>query len=129
MADEVEKEQPQPTAEGEEKTEEKPEEKKEHLEKQPEQETMRSIVLTGYGGYNKLQVQKYAKPKPMNGQVVVRVHAWWVTFNCLFNGDCCSQLFICPVVRGTIKFPLECNYLDPTKKQMISWRVGNNSCR
>ena len=47
-----------------------------HLELQPDQETMRSVVLTGYGGIHKLQVQKYAKPKPMNGQVVVRVHAW-----------------------------------------------------
>ena len=52
--------------------------KEERLELQPEQETMRSVVLTGYGGIHKLQVQKYAKPKPMNGQVVVRVHAWWV---------------------------------------------------
>ena len=68
MADEERQEEP--------KAEEKAEEKEEHLEKQPELETMRSIVLTGYGGYNKLQVQKYAKPKPMNGQVVVRVHAW-----------------------------------------------------
>lgn len=50
--------------------------KEERLELQPEQETMRSVVLTGYGGIHKLQVQKYAKPKPMNGQVVVRVHAW-----------------------------------------------------
>ena len=58
--------------------EEKGEEKEQHLELQPEQETMRSVVLTGYGGYNKLEVQKYAKPKPMNGQVVVCVHAWWV---------------------------------------------------
>ncbi|KAJ7356038.1 Synaptic vesicle membrane protein VAT-1 [Desmophyllum pertusum] len=41
---------------------------------------MRSVVLTGYGGYNKLQVQKYAKPKPMNGQVVVRVHACGLNF-------------------------------------------------
>ena len=43
---------------------------------QPKQESMRSVVLTGYGGYNKLQVQKYAKPKPVQGQVVVKVHAW-----------------------------------------------------
>lgn len=56
--------------------EEKGEDKGQHLELQPEQETMRSVVLTGYGGINKLQVQKFAKPKPMNGQVVVRVHAW-----------------------------------------------------
>lgn len=62
--------------------EEKGEEKSEHLELQPEQETMRCVVLTGYGGYNKLEVQKYAKPKPMKGQVVVRVHAWQVY--CLF---------------------------------------------
>ncbi|PFX31367.1 Synaptic vesicle membrane protein VAT-1-like [Stylophora pistillata] len=55
--------------------EEKGEDKSEHLELQPEQETMRCVVLTGYGGYNKLEVQKYAKPKPMNGQVVIRVHA------------------------------------------------------
>lgn len=52
------------------------ESKEGHLELQPDQETMRSVVLTGYGGIHKLQVQKYAKPKPMNGQVVVRVHAW-----------------------------------------------------
>ena len=59
----------------EEKPEEKAEEKKE-AEKQPEQQTMRSVFLTGYGGYNKLQLQKHAKPKPASGQVVVRVHAW-----------------------------------------------------
>ena len=76
MADEERKEEPEANVEEEAKTEEKADEKKEHLEMQPEQETMRSIVLTGYGGYSKLQVQKYAKPKPMNGQVVVRVHAW-----------------------------------------------------
>ena len=72
MADEERKEEAAAKAEGEEKPEEKAEEKKE----QPEQERMRSIVLTGYGGYNKLQVQKLVKPKPTNGQVLVRVHAW-----------------------------------------------------
>lgn len=60
--------------------EEKGEDKSEHLELQPEQETMRCVVLTGYGGYNKLEVQKYAKPKPMNGQVVIRVHASGLNF-------------------------------------------------
>ncbi|KAL9976052.1 hypothetical protein ACROYT_G013287 [Oculina patagonica] len=60
--------------------EEKGEDKEQHLELQPEQETMRCVVLTGYGGINKLQVQKYAKPKPMNGQVVVRVHACGLNF-------------------------------------------------
>lgn len=65
--------------------EEKGEEKSEHLELQPEQETMRCVVLTGYGGYNKLEVQKYAKPKPMKGQVVVRVHAWQVYFLSFFT--------------------------------------------
>lgn len=75
MADEERKEEPQAKPEAEEKPEEKAEEKKEP-EKQPEQQTMRSIFLTGYGGYNKLQVQKHAKSKPGSGQVVVRVHAW-----------------------------------------------------
>lgn len=79
MADEERKEEPQAKPEAEEKPEEKAEEKKE-AEKQPEQQTMRSVFLTGYGGYNKLQVQKHAKPKPASGQVVVRVHAWWVLF-------------------------------------------------
>lgn len=79
MADEERKEEPQAKPEEEEKPEEKAEEKKE-AEKQPEQQTMRSVFLTGYGGYNKLQVQKHAKPKPASGQVVVRVHAWWVLF-------------------------------------------------
>ena len=76
------------SAEGEAKevTPEEPEEPKQEKEKegpaiepkpnQPEQESMRSIVLTGYGGHNKLQVHKYAKPKPMQGQAVVKVHAW-----------------------------------------------------
>lgn len=75
MADEERKEEPQAKPEAEEKPEEKAEEKKE-AEKQPEQQTMRSVFLTGYGGYNKLQMQKHAKPKPESGQVVVRVHAW-----------------------------------------------------
>lgn len=79
MADEERKEEPQAKPEAEEKPEEKAEEKKE-TEKQPEQQTMRSVFLTGYGGYNKLQVQIHAKPKPASGQVVVRVHAWWVLF-------------------------------------------------
>lgn len=72
MADGTEKDEVEAQVE----LEEQGEDKEQHLELQPEQETMRSVVLTGYGGYNKLQVQKYAKPKPMNGQVVVRVHAW-----------------------------------------------------
>jgi len=59
---------------------EKPEEKAEEKNEQPEKEMMRSIVLTGYGGYDKLQVQKLTKPKPANGQVVVRVHACGLNF-------------------------------------------------
>lgn len=76
MADEERKEEQEAKVEEEAKGEEKAEEKQEQPEKQLEQEMIRSIVLTGYGSYNKLQVQKFAKPKPTNGHVVVRVHAW-----------------------------------------------------
>lgn len=43
----------------------------------PEEEpTMRAVVLTAYGGYSKLKVEKRAKPKVTDGHVVVKVHAW-----------------------------------------------------
>ena len=70
MADTTSDESQAPDVQKEEKKEEP------HSQVQPELESMRSIVLTGYGGYSKLQVQKFAKPKPMQGQVIVRVHAW-----------------------------------------------------
>ena len=72
----AEQEQKEGVPEVEPQAGEKTDDEQPRLEVQPELETMRSIVLTGYGNYSKLQVQKYAKPKPMNGQLVVRVHTW-----------------------------------------------------
>ncbi|XP_068725582.1 synaptic vesicle membrane protein VAT-1 homolog [Montipora capricornis] len=81
MADGEQKEEPVAQTEGEAKSEQKVEEKKEETQKEPEEEKMRSIVLTGYGGYSKLQVQqKFAKPKPIEGHVIIRVHACGLNF-------------------------------------------------
>lgn len=41
-----------------------------------EEPTIRAIVLTGYGGYSKLKVEKRTKPKVTEGHVIVKVHAW-----------------------------------------------------
>lgn len=65
----VEKEPEAPTTE-----ETKPEEAP--VEPQQEEETIRAIVLTGFGGYSKLKVEKRPKPKATEGHVVVKVHAW-----------------------------------------------------
>lgn len=70
------KEEPPAQTEEEAKNEEKEEEKKEEPKKAQEEEKIRSIVLTGYGGYSKVQIQKSIKPQPTDGRVVVRVHAW-----------------------------------------------------
>ena len=40
-----------------------------------EPETRRVVMLTGTGGLNKVVVQKVAKRKPGEGQVLVKVHA------------------------------------------------------
>lgn len=39
-------------------------------------ELCRCVMLTGIGGLNKLEVQRRPKPKPTEGQVLVKVHAW-----------------------------------------------------
>lgn len=70
------KEETAAQTEGETKSEEKGEEKNEEPKKAQEEEMIRSIVLTGYGGYSKVQIQKSRKPQPTDGRVIVRVHAW-----------------------------------------------------
>ena len=40
-----------------------------------EPELSRVVVLTGTGGLNKVVVQKVEKPKPGEGQVLIKVHA------------------------------------------------------
>ncbi|MBN3294625.1 VAT1L protein, partial [Polypterus senegalus] len=37
---------------------------------------MRAVVLSGFGGLNKLRVTKKAMPEPQEGEVKVRVKAW-----------------------------------------------------
>ncbi|XP_029191095.2 synaptic vesicle membrane protein VAT-1 homolog [Acropora millepora] len=74
------KEEPAAQTEGEVKSEEKEEEKKEEPKKAQEEEKIRSIVLTGYGGYSKIQIQKSRKPQPTDGRVVIRVHACGLNF-------------------------------------------------
>lgn len=37
---------------------------------------MRVVVLTGFGGLNKLRVTKKPMPDPLEGEVKIRVKAW-----------------------------------------------------
>lgn len=37
---------------------------------------MRVVVLTGFGGLNKLRVTKKPMPDPQEGEVKIRVKAW-----------------------------------------------------
>lgn len=37
---------------------------------------MRAVVLTGFGGLNKLKVTKKPMPEPQEGEVKIRVKAW-----------------------------------------------------
>lgn len=108
------KEEPAAQTEGEVKGEEKEEEKKEEPKKAQEEEKIRSIVLTGYGGYSKIQIQKSRKPQPTDGRVLIRVHAWWVShlerwFSCFFFFT----------IRIAAHFPQECNNLDHIQMNIL----------
>lgn len=37
---------------------------------------MRAVILSGFGGLNKLRVTKKAMPEPQEGEVKIRVKAW-----------------------------------------------------
>ena len=37
---------------------------------------MRAVILTGFGGLNKLRVTKKMMPEPQQGEVKIRVKAW-----------------------------------------------------
>lgn len=39
---------------------------------------MRAIVLTGFGGLKSVKIQKKPEPTPAEGEVLIRVKAWWV---------------------------------------------------
>ncbi|XP_002735085.1 synaptic vesicle membrane protein VAT-1 homolog-like [Saccoglossus kowalevskii] len=61
-------------------TEESPdpvEKEENHL---PDMKEMRSVVLTGFGGLNKMRVMKRPEPTPQEGEVMIRVKACGVNF-------------------------------------------------
>lgn len=37
---------------------------------------MRAVVLTGFGGLNKVRVSRRVMPEPQEGEVKIRVKAW-----------------------------------------------------
>lgn len=40
---------------------------------------MRAVLLTGFGGLNKLKVTKKPMPEPQEGEVKIRVKAWYMS--------------------------------------------------
>lgn len=46
-------------------------------EKEPVKE-MRAVVLTGFGGFKGVKIQKKPEPTAQAGEVLIRVRAWWV---------------------------------------------------
>lgn len=47
----------------------------------PDSKEMRAVLLSGFGGLNKLKVTKKAMPEPQEGEVKIRVKAWYSMFN------------------------------------------------
>lgn len=48
----------------------------EHVESSGDAKEMRAVILSGFGGLNKLRVTKKAMPEPQDGEVKIRVKAW-----------------------------------------------------
>ena len=44
---------------------------------------MRCINLVGFGGIRMVKVQKKVEVKPAEGEVLIRVKAWWVEVICI----------------------------------------------
>lgn len=51
---------------------------KEEEKKEDPPKEMRSIVLTGFGGYKGVKILKKPEPTAAAGEVLIRVRAWWV---------------------------------------------------
>lgn len=51
---------------------------KEEEKKEDPPKEMRSIVLTGFGGYKGVKILKKPEPTAQAGEVLIRVRAWWV---------------------------------------------------
>lgn len=52
-----------------------PDKTEEKEDKEPPKE-MRAIVLTGFGGFKGVKIQKKPEPTAQEGEVVIRVRAW-----------------------------------------------------
>lgn len=50
----------------------------------PDSKEMRAVLLSGFGGLNKLKVTKKTMPEPQEGEVKIRVKAWYSMFNHAF---------------------------------------------
>lgn len=50
----------------------------------PDSKEMRAVLLSGFGGLNKLKVTKKTMPEPQEGEVKIRVKAWYSMYNDLF---------------------------------------------
>lgn len=53
-------------------------ETKEEEKKEDPPKEMRSIVLSGFGGYKGVKILKKPEPTAQEGEVLIRVRAWWV---------------------------------------------------
>lgn len=51
---------------------------KEEEKKEDPPKEMRSIVLTGFGGFKGVKILKKPEPTAQAGEVLIRVRAWWV---------------------------------------------------
>lgn len=58
---------------------------KEEEKKEDPPKEMRSIVLTGFGGYKGVKILKKPEPTAAAGEVLIRVRAWWVIEILLFS--------------------------------------------
>lgn len=62
--------------------EETPEKATEEKEKEtPPPKEMRAVVLTGFGGLKTVKILKKPEPTVGEGEVLIRVKAWWVFLN------------------------------------------------
>lgn len=64
---------------------------KEEEKKEDPPKEMRSIVLTGFGGFKGVKILKKPEPTAQAGEVLIRVRAWWVIEILLFRRStrCC----------------------------------------
>ncbi|KAK1794438.1 hypothetical protein P4O66_011313 [Electrophorus voltai] len=94
-------------------------------DKAPEEEafTYRALVLTGYGGYDKVKLQlKKGRPNPRSGEVTVRVKACGVNFpDLLARQGLYDRLPSPPVTPG-----MECSgFIEAVGEDVTDRKVGD----